>query len=239
LPTARRLREGAWARGLALALFAGGSPAWASDPHPRLVSFPTDDGGLVFGDLYGAGDRGVVLAHGGRFDKESWSKPARALASAGFRVLAIDFRGYGPSRGPGMSDPLSAPLSLDVLAAVRYLRRAGAKTGSVVGASMGADAAGAASIRAEPGEIDRLVLLAGGADTPGDKLRGRKLYILAHGDASGGGTPRLPKIREQYDRAPEPKELVILPGSAHAQALFETDQGEALLREILRFLSSP
>ena len=110
-----------------------------------------------------------------------------------------------------MADPLSAPLSLDVLAAVRYLRREGAKAVSVVGASMGADAAGGASIRAEPGEIDRLVLLAGGGYTPGEKLRGRKLYILARDDASGGGGPRLPEIRKQYDRAAEPKELVILP----------------------------
>jgi len=29
------------------------------------VSFPTQDGGLVYGDVYGKGDRGVVLAHGG------------------------------------------------------------------------------------------------------------------------------------------------------------------------------
>ena len=40
------------------------------------VSFPTSDAGLVFADQYGRGDRGVVLAHGGRFDKESWRKQA-------------------------------------------------------------------------------------------------------------------------------------------------------------------
>jgi hypothetical protein len=32
---------------------------------------------------------------------------------------------------------------------------------------------------------------------------------------------------------------VILEGSAHAQFLFQTDQGERLVREILRFLSEP
>ncbi len=101
------------------------------------ISFPTQDHGRVYADMYGNGDHGVVLAHGGRFNKESWAKQARALAAAGFRVVAIDFRGYGQSKGPGQSDPLSAPLHFDVLAATRYLRKTGCKTASVVGGSMG------------------------------------------------------------------------------------------------------
>lgn len=83
----------------------------------KTVSFPTEDGGVVFADLYGKGDRGVILAHGGQFNKESWAKQAQELVEAGFRVLAIDFRGYGKSHGPGDSDPMDAPLHLDVLAA--------------------------------------------------------------------------------------------------------------------------
>ena len=63
----------------------------------KLVSFPTQDGGRVYADLYGQGDRGVVLAHGALFNKESWAEQARPLAKAGFRVLAIDFRGHGRS----------------------------------------------------------------------------------------------------------------------------------------------
>jgi pimeloyl-ACP methyl ester carboxylesterase len=101
-------------------------------------SFATRDGGLIHALTYGEGARGVVLAHGGRFNKESWAKQAMELASAGFRVLALDFRGYGESRGPGQTDPLSAPLQLDVLADARYLRQQGAKSVSIVGASMGA-----------------------------------------------------------------------------------------------------
>ena len=67
-------------------------------PQER-VSFPTEDGGIVYADVYGTGDRGVVLADGGRFNKESWAVQAHALATAGFRVVAIDFRGRGQSRG--------------------------------------------------------------------------------------------------------------------------------------------
>jgi pimeloyl-ACP methyl ester carboxylesterase len=209
----------------------------ASEP-PEQVSFPTRDGGLIYANLYGNGNRGVVLAHGARFNKESWEKQAGVLVQAGFRVLAIDFRGYGQSKGPGQAEPLSAPLHFDVLAAVRYLRTTGTKTVSVVGGSMGGGAAGKASIEAEPGEIDRLVLLAATVNGPPEKLKGRKLFIVARDDANEAG-PRLPKIREQYEKTPDPKRLVLLDGSAHAQFLFQTDQAERLMREILLFLSEP
>lgn len=203
----------------------------------KTVSFPTEDGGLIYADVYGQGERAVVLAHGGRFNKESWEKQARTLASAGFRVLALDFRGYGKSRGPGDADPMDAPLHLDVLAAVRYLRETGAKSVSIVGGSMGAGAAGDASIASRPGEIDRLVLLGGSPNGPAEKLKSATLFIVARDDSSGDG-PRLPRIQEQYQKAPEPKALIILNGSAHAQYLFQTDQAERVMREILKFVSA-
>lgn len=129
------------------------------------ISFPTQDGGVVFADIYGKGERGVVLAHGGRFNKESWAKQAPVLVKAGFRVLAIDFRGHGQSHAP-QSTSEEDGAEYDVLAAVRYLHNAGAKTVSVVGASFGGEAAADASIDAAPGEIDRLVLLAASTDRP-------------------------------------------------------------------------
>jgi pimeloyl-ACP methyl ester carboxylesterase len=209
----------------------------AADP-PERVSFSPQDGGLVHADVYGRGERGVVLAHGGRFSKESWRAQALALAAAGFRAMAIDFRGYGESRGPGDSDPLGAPLHLDVLAAVRYLRQSGARTVAVVGGSMGGTA-GADALAQAPGEIDRLVLLGSGAGAEPGKLRGRKLFILCRDDIGPGDKPRLPRIRALYEITPEPKQLVILEGTAHAQFIFETDQGGRLWQEILRFLSEP
>jgi pimeloyl-ACP methyl ester carboxylesterase len=203
----------------------------------KTVTFPAEDGGVVYADVYGEGDRGVVLAHGGQFHKESWDKQARTLTAAGFRVLALDFRGYGKSRGPGDSDPMDAPLHLDVLAAVRYLRKAGAESVSVVGGSMGGGAAGDASVASQPGEIDRVVFLGAAPNQPADKLKSATLFIVARNDASGDG-PRLPGIKAQYEKAPQPKELIVLDGSAHAQFLFQTDQADRVMREILRFLSA-
>lgn len=205
-------------------------------PAQDHVSFPTQDGGLLYADVYGAGDRGVVLAHGGQFRKESWEKPARVLAANGFRVLACDFRGFGQSRGPSQADLFTAPMHLDVLAAVRYLRQSGAKTVSVVGASFGGSAAADAAIQAKPGEIDRVVLLAAWPGKQPEKFKVPKLLIIARDDANDDG-PRLPRIRTDWEKVPEPKELIVLEGSAHAQFLFQTDQADRVMREILRFLS--
>jgi pimeloyl-ACP methyl ester carboxylesterase len=200
----------------------------------QTISFPTQDGGQICADLYGNGNRAVVLAHGGRFNKESWRDQARALVSAGFQVLAIDFRGFGCSKGPGQEPPFEN----DVLAAVRYLKAHGGKTVSVVGGSFGGSAAGDASIKSAPGEIDRIVFLGAAPNLPAEKLKSRALFIVARDDANEGG-PRLPGIRAQYEKAPQPKELIVLDGSAHAQFLFQTDQGERVMREMLRFLSMP
>lgn len=199
------------------------------------VSFGSEDGAVIFADLYGQGDRGVVLAHGGRFRKESWQSQAEQLARAGYRVLAFDFRGFGKSHGPGDSDMFTAPMHLDVLAAVHYLRQNGAKTVAVMGGSFGGGAAADASIASQAGEINCLILLAGEGNGSAERIKAPLLEIVARDDASEDG-PRLPHIRAWFDKAPQPKELIVLDGSAHAQFLFQSDQAERVMREVLRFL---
>ena len=72
---------------------------------------------------------------------------------------------------------------------------------------------------------------------PPEKLKLPKLYIMTRDDTSGSG-PRLPALQAHYAKAPEPKELIILDGSAHAQFIFQTEHAERVMREILRFLSA-
>jgi pimeloyl-ACP methyl ester carboxylesterase len=153
----------------------------------QTISIPTEDGGRVCADLYGQGPRAVVLAHGGRFNKESWREQARILVSDQFRILALDFRGFGCSTGPGQTDFDNAPFENDVLAAVRYLKGHGAQMVSVVGGSFGGGAAGDASIKSKPGEIDRIVFLGAAPNLSAERLKSRTLFIVARDDSNGAG----------------------------------------------------
>ena len=218
-----------------------GQAAPVDQAAPTPISIPMADGrGPIAADVYGSGDRAVLLLHGGRRNKSHWKPQAEVLARAGFRVMAIDFRAWATpaGNGDGGCGYDAACLAKDVLAAVRYLRDSGAKTVSLVVGSLGGGAAAQASFEALSGDIDRIALLAPMAIDHPERVSTRMLVIVARDDASGSG-PRLPEIRAQYERATGPKELVVVDGSAHAQFLFETPQGPAVLDRIVRFLEPP
>lgn len=72
----------------------------------------------------------------------------------------------------------------------------------MIGASFGGGAAAEASAEAEPGEIDRLILLAHSPIDESERMKGRKLFILSCDDSSGDNkVARLPTIRDQYESA--------------------------------------
>jgi hypothetical protein len=102
---------------------------------------------------------------------------------------------------------------------------------------MGGGAAGDAAVEAEPGEIDRVVFLGSTGSAKPEKMKGRKLFLIARDDLGPNDVPRLKTVQERYEKTTDPKELIVLEGSAHAQFLFESDQGPRAMREIMRFLS--
>jgi predicted alpha/beta-hydrolase family hydrolase len=174
--------------------------------------------------------------------QESWQKQARLVAAAGFRVLVFETLAGAALRQTGKeTDCLYDPecMAIDVIDAVRFLRRSGATSISVIAGSAGGGAAAQASVGAISGEIDRLVLLAPMVIAAPEKMKGRKLFIAARDDRDGSGSTRLEGIRRQYDQTSDPKELIILEGSAHAQRIFDTADGDRIMREIVRFISAP
>lgn len=217
----------------ALVLVAASSLACAADLREPLT-LRSADGGVVAALQHGSGARAVLLVPGGRYTKESWDDQAARIAAAGYRVLAIELRGRGASRGGSAGEDEGMPL--DVGAAVQHLRATGASSVVVVGASLGGWAAARAAADAGPGWIDGLVLLAHSPIEDPERLRVPVFFIVARGDARPEQPPRLVALREQCARAPGPTHLWVPEGTAHAQALFGTDQAAPLMDAILAFL---
>src|SRR5262249_32579447 len=101
---------------------------------------------------------------------------------------------------------------------------------TVLGASMGGGAVAEAAVRAAPGEIDRVILLSPVPIADPEHLRGPVLFIASQGE------PMAAQVTEEDHRTPEPKRLLLLPGAAHAQHIFATEQAERLKTTIARFL---
>ena len=168
--------------------------------RPRSRSTGSTGRGTICAPEYGRGKRGVVLAHGGQFKKESWDLQARYLTKSGFRVVAVDFRGYGCSKGPRDDDVLSALIKNHVLAAVCYLLSTSSRRVAVVGARPGGWATSAASIEAKKGEIDRIVTLGSLTSmTEPEKITVPLLVITTRNDANSSGQ-LLPAIRAAFEK---------------------------------------
>lgn len=182
--------------------------------HSDASEIELEHGG---GLLWRSGERGVLLLHGAAYDALSWDPQAQALASQGYTVLALE------------------ELSPDAVRdGIGYLMDACNTSGvTVIGASAGGGPALEAltALADDPAGISGLILLGATGDV-GGLGEYPKLFVASDGE---GLADRLTTMAEQ---APgDRNETLILPGSAHAQAVFESDEGDALVDAILAFLN--
>lgn len=193
----------------------------------KEVHFTTADNAQIYAELQQRGSHAVLLAHGAIFNKESWGQFAERLLAENYTVLAIDFRGYGKSTQGSKARALYE----DILAGVRYLKaNPNIDKITVLGASMGGAAAAKASVRAEKNSIDQLILLSPANIYQPEKLQGDLLFIASQGEYL------VPALQSAFGKAPQPKALQLIAGSAHAQHIFKTAQTTALTHIILQFL---
>jgi hypothetical protein len=79
----------------------------------------------------------------------------------------------------------------------------------------------------DPEKIDQLKLLSGIGDVSG-LGEYPKLFVASEGEGIAE------RVRQMADEAPgDRNEALILPGDAHAQAIFQTKEGERLMQVIL------
>jgi pimeloyl-ACP methyl ester carboxylesterase len=192
----------------------------------RDVTVPAADGFALQGTFYSApkGGPGILLLHQCNADRRSYDQLALMLNTAGYNVLAFDFRGFGGSRGGEYTDFASQRQRViekmpgDVDAALKFLTSQNtviARALGVVGGSCGVNQAVQASRRHL--DIRTLVLLSGGTD--------------AAGEAHIKSSPQLPVFgvasEEDANAAASIKKIVALSPHQDSRVQMLTNAGHA------------
>ena len=160
--------------------------------------------------VWGEGDRGVVLSHGVAYDAASWEPQGQALEENGVVALAVEDVSPGSLRF-----------------AVDYLKEEyDVESVALIGASAGTEPVLEVA-EEDPEEVGQIMLLSGIGDVSG-LGEYPKLFVASEGEEISE------RVRRMAEEAPgDRNEALILPGSAHAQAIFRTEEGDRLMQTIL------
>lgn len=195
--------------GTAETVAAPSEPAAAAEAE--RITIPGAGEALVWGE----GRDAILLAHGAIFDAASWGPQARRIAAQGNLVVALE--GIAPEQ---------------ISAALEYLgSERSAASVTLIGASAGADAA-LQALAMRPGAADQLVTLSVNSAPSGQDLGPEpKLFIASEGEPGAALSAELAQSSSGADN-----QALLLAGSAHAQAIFDGEQGDRALQAILKRL---
>lgn len=199
---------------MTLAAVFGSTASAAEQDKPTPVQF-TSHGRTIHGLLWGKGLYGVVLSHGAIYDAASWASLGPDIAQNNMTALALEE--VGPD---------------DILAAHDFLRDTyGVKAVALIGASAGGSTALSAMARS-PKQWDQLILLSSAGDVAGIGTA-PKLFVASEGEGMAETAKQMAK-----DSLGAQNDVLIVKGSAHAQAIFRTSEGPRLKKVILERLMS-
>jgi len=220
------------------------TPFPTHDPGYELVTFTAADGTELGGTFYPTrGNVAVVFTHMGFATQGSWREFAEQISDLGFPSFTFDFRGYGRSYNNGVLlnaewPARHAAYAEDARAAIQWVQSQGYTRVLCIGADMGGNACINAAMT-EP--VEGFVIV--GSDYlwddeallyPDDLVipNAYKLFITTELDEDR----YVDSIQALYDRSPEPRELVVLPGSAHGTGILFTSHEDAFIDALLAFL---
>lgn len=171
----------------ALVLAGSGTTATSWDGCTRApgeLRFRAADGTRLVGHRFGHSRTVVVLAHESRGSLCDWAPYGRRLARLGLSAFVFDFRNYGQSQTRAYRQGQSQ--GADVAAAVKLVRRLGARKVFLVGASLGGSAVISAGAGVRP-PVNGVVSVSGAADLAdalgsAGRLRVPVLYLAGRYD---------------------------------------------------------
>ena len=197
----------------------------------KEVTFNAPDGFALKGTFYttGKGGPGILLLHQCNADRKIYSDLATMLSTAGYNVLAFDFRGFGGSTGGEFKDftsqrqKITELMPADVDAALKFLTSQSTvnpRALGVVAGSCGVNQAVQAARRHE--QIRTLVLLSGGTDTSGEAHVKSAANLPILGMASEEDTNAAASIRKVVGLSSNQSSRVdMVKDAGHAASMFE------------------
>ena len=200
----------------------------------HAVTFDTEDGATINGELYGTGRTAVIFSVMGNC-KPGWREFAQLTAAQGYMALTYQWRGC---KANSVDQALIQKFLEDTRAAITFVREQGAEKIILVGASLGGAASAKLAVEsqasglvvvASPPSISQWGFEIESADLNTDIP---KLFITAEND----NTVPAAATRALFDLAAEPREWQTYPGSAHGTDLFEGQSSAELQQRILEFI---
>lgn len=175
--------------------------------------------------LMGEGPTGVVVSYEQSGSVCPWLPLAERLVAEGYQVALFD-------RRTGVPDDYA----VDITA---LLRERGSEQVFLVGGSLGGTASIQAGAAIEP-PVAGVVNLSGGRSDSVEaaaELTMPLLQIVASDD-NGGALVSLARLIDEAATQTSERELIVVAGRAHASGLFDTEQSEQVLTEIVDFLGA-
>jgi pimeloyl-ACP methyl ester carboxylesterase len=187
------------------------------------VSFAAPDGFSLKGTFYSAGKAGpgLLLLHQCNADRQVYDQLGTMLSTAGYNVLAFDFRGFGASKGEKMMEKMPG----DVDAAFTFLSKQDFVNTNALGIVAGSCGVNQAIHAAQRHPTVRtMVLLSGGTDADGEAFIKNSPKMTIFGVASEEDKGPAESIKKIVGLSTnQSSELQMLKDAGHAAFMFEKE----------------
>jgi dienelactone hydrolase len=211
-----------------LCLVAAAGPS--ADAQKRDIDIKATDGVNLKATYFSPGKPGpaMLLLHQCNMDRHAWDGLASDLATAGFHVLTMDYRGYGESGGEHFTDMAQRRPVMeqkwpgDVDTAYAYLiSQNGVDKSRVAAGGASCGVTQSSDLAARHHEIKTLMLLSGVTSPATKAYIADTTSVAIFGAASEGDTGAAKGIKEATEASKNPRTTVkIYQGTEHGVPMF-------------------
>jgi alpha-beta hydrolase superfamily lysophospholipase len=196
-----------------------------------MVAFGASDGAILRGQLHSVPGPKRRIAIFVAPAQDVWRAQALGFVGPGTDVLLFDMRGYGAST----ERPDPSKLDLDVEAAVRFMKSRDYPLVYLIGADAGGTAVLKVAARQELAAVITVsaplfIQNQNGIDARPDlqAITEPKVFVAARGDEAAVNA-----VNAMMQAAPQPKQSVIVEGTAHGAALLDANIAKQLQAELM------